>query len=78
MKLLESNRHSLDRSRIKHVLLAMNPSEYLAKYCRVSPRRYTLYRRIFEKYQNQHGEMDKEVRQTNCSRSILEKSLDIS
>ena len=40
----------------------MTPKEYLGKYCRVSPRRQTLFKRIFEKYQNHHGEIDKEVR----------------
>ena len=42
----------------------MTPKEYLEKYCRVSSRRHTLFKRIFEKYQNHHGEIDKEVRRT--------------
>ena len=40
----------------------MTPQDYLGKYCRVSPRRQTLFKRIFDKYQNHRGEIGKEVR----------------
>ncbi|CAF2443249.1 unnamed protein product [Rotaria sp. Silwood2] len=43
------------------LVLALTPKEYLGKYCRVNSRRYTLYKRIFDKYKDIEAELNMEV-----------------
>ncbi|CAF3691486.1 unnamed protein product [Rotaria sordida] len=39
----------------------LTPKEYLGKYCRVNPRHYTLYKRIFDKHKNIEAELNIEA-----------------
>ncbi|CAF1267970.1 unnamed protein product [Rotaria sordida] len=39
----------------------LTPKKYLEKYCRISPRRYTLYKRIFDKYKDIEAELNMEI-----------------
>ncbi len=43
-------------------VLAITPSEYLEKYCRVNNRRHTLYKRVFDKYKDSEGELSVKVK----------------
>ena len=47
--------------------LALTPKEYLEKYCRVNHRRYTLYKRIFDKYKDGDGEIPMKVRKSETT-----------
>jgi hypothetical protein len=63
VKLFESN-YSFDDSifKLKKIfILALTPSEYLEKYCRVNNRRHTLYKRVFDKYKDSEGELNMKV-----------------
>lgn len=42
---------------------ALTPCEYLEKYCRVNTRRYTLYKRVFDKHKDSEGELHAKVRE---------------
>lgn len=47
----------------KIVLLALTPTEYLEKYCRVNNRRHTMYKRVFDKYKDSEGELNVKVKE---------------
>ncbi len=46
----------------KLFLIAITPSEYLEKYCRVNNRRHTLYKRVFDKHKDSEGELTIKVK----------------
>jgi hypothetical protein len=48
----------------KLFLIAITPSEYLEKYCRVNNRRHTLYKRVFDKHKDSEGELTIKVKKT--------------
>jgi hypothetical protein len=47
---------------IKLFFIALTPSEYLEKYCRVNNRRHTLYKRVFDKHKDSEGELSVKVK----------------
>jgi hypothetical protein len=44
------------------ILLALTPIDYLEHYCRVNNRRFTLYKRVFDKHKDIEGELPIKVR----------------
>ncbi|CAF3653297.1 unnamed protein product [Rotaria sordida] len=64
VKLFESKTSIIKRYEKKpdeYSCLALTPKEYLGKYCRVNPRQYTLYKRIFDKHKNIEAELNIEA-----------------
>lgn len=63
VKTFESKSCDLSGSFFKKSIfgLALTPSEYLEKYCRVNNRRYTLYKRVFDKHKDSEGELPMKV-----------------
>ena len=62
VKLFESKRIVFLSTIIIFLFSALTPCEYLEKYCRVNNRRYTLYKRVFDKHKDSEGELNVKVR----------------
>ena len=58
----------------------LTPRDYLEKYCRVNNRRYTLYKRVFDKHKDSEGELSLTVSEdVSCERDrLFESCLDAS